>query len=108
MRYNVPGTVVGSVLGIALGHSGYGVTSLIIMYLSTQFIQSITLWMNSKWRPSLSFSKNRLWFHLDFGYKLMLSSVIDTVFKNIYNIVIGKFYSTQDLGFYERARAFKD
>jgi O-antigen/teichoic acid export membrane protein len=47
-------------------------------------------------------------YHYGFGYKLMLSGLLDTVFKNIYNILIGKFFSVKSLGFYERANTFNE
>lgn len=106
MRYNMPGAMIGAIVGIGMGYLGYGVWSIVWMYLSTQIIQSIALWVNSKWKPSLLFSKEKLKFHYGFGYKLMLSGLIDTIFKNIYNILIGKFFSVQTLGFYERAKSF--
>jgi O-antigen/teichoic acid export membrane protein len=106
MQYNVPGTVIGVILGIVLGYMGYGVWSIVWMYLSTQLIQSIMLWSFSKWKPSLTFSKEKLKFHYGFGYKLMLSGLLNTSYKNIYNVLIGKFYSVQSLGFYERANSF--
>lgn len=108
MRYNIPGTVIGIIVGVSMGYWGFGVWSIVWMYLSTQIIQSIILWVNSKWKPSFIFSKEKMNYHYEFGYKLMLSGIIDTVFRNIYNVLIGKFFSVQTLGFYERAKSFND
>lgn len=108
MRYNIPGTVIGVIIGVSMGYLGYGVWSIVWLYLSTQIVQSVVLWGNSNWKPSLLFSREKMNFHYGFGYKLMLSALIDTVFRNIYNILIGKFFSVQILGFYERAKSFND
>jgi O-antigen/teichoic acid export membrane protein len=105
---NIPGTLIGIVIGIVMGYYGYGVWSIVWMYLGTQLIQSILLWVFSSWKPSFNFSKEKMKFHYGFGYKLMLSGLIDTVFKNIYNVLIGRYYPVQSLGYYERARAFND
>ena len=106
MLLNIPGTIIGIITGIVLGYMGFGVWSIVWMYLSTQISQSIMLWIFSKWKPSLNFSVERLNFHFHFGYKLMLSGLLNTTFDNIYNVVIGKFYPVQTLGYYERAYLF--
>lgn len=108
MQYNIPGNIIGVITGIALGYLGYGVWSIVWMYLITQLIQSVMLWSFSKWKPSRNFSREKMKYHYGFGYKLTLSGLIDTVFKNSYNIIIGKYFSIQSLGYYERSQAFSD
>lgn len=106
MQYNIPSTITGVVVGITLSLNGYGVWSIVWMQLSKQFVQSVMLWTFSKWKPTFTFSKEKMKFHYGFGYKLMLSGLLNTVFDNIYNIIIGKYHSVQSLGYFERARAF--
>ena len=107
-KLNVPGTIVGTLTGLFLGYFGFGVWAIVGMYLSTQLVKSASLWISSNWRPSLHYSREKARYHYGFGYKLMLSGLIDTVFKNIYNILIGKFYSAQTLGYYERSKQFSE
>lgn len=107
-KLNIPGTIIGVAVGLILGYLGYGAWSIVAMYLTTQFVQSISLWLSSSWRPTLRYTRNRAKYHYGFGYKLMLSSLIDVVFKNIYNVLIGKFYSLQTLGYYERSKTFNN
>src|SRR5690606_15807928 len=102
MQCSVPGTIIGVIVGIALGYLGYGVWCSVWMYLSTQLFQALVLWAFSSWKPSLTFSKEKLRYHYGFGYKLMLSGLLDTAYKNVYNVVIGKFFSVQSLGYFER------
>jgi O-antigen/teichoic acid export membrane protein len=108
MQYNIPGVLLGIIVGIALGYLGFGAWSIVIMYLTTQFVQSIILWRYTIWKPTKTFSIEKMKFHYNFGYKLLLSGLLDTIFKNIYNFLIGKFFSVQTLGFYERATAFNE
>ncbi len=108
MLCNVPGTLIGVTVGIFLGFSGYGVWSIVWMYLSTQLAQSLMLWFYSQWKPSLTFSNEKLKYHYGFGYKLMLSGLLNIMYKNVYKVIIGKFYSVQSLGYYERAYSFND
>jgi O-antigen/teichoic acid export membrane protein len=108
MFYNIPGVVVGVSVGITLAFSGYGIWSVVWMYLTIRFIESLILWIFSEWKPTMTFSFEKVNFHYKFGYKLMLSGLIDTIFKNTYNVLIGKFYSVQSLGYYERANTFNE
>ena len=108
MKQNMPGTIIGVCTGIILGYMGFGVWSIVFMYLTTQAVQSLVLWYKSDWVPSFTFSKERARFHFGFGYKLMLSGILNTVFKNVYNIIIGRFYSVRELGYFERSKAFND
>ncbi len=108
MLLNLPGTLLGVVVGLILGYQGFGVWSIVMMYLTTQLVLSILLWIFSDWHPTRVFSKEKMNLHFNFGYKLMLSGLLDTIFKNIYNIVIGKFFSVQSLGFYDRSNTLAE
>ena len=79
-----------------------------MMYLSAKIVLSVSLWNSSKRRLILTFSTEKAKYHYSFGYKLMLSGLINTTFNYIYNILIGRFYSPQTLGHYERSRALND
>ena len=105
---NIPGTLLGIAVGIYLAYQGYGIWSLVWMYLVIQLILSILLWLTSSWKPSFLFSKAKMKIHLGFGYKLTISGLIDKIYKNIYNIIIGKYFPVETLGFYERAKSFNE
>lgn len=105
---NLPGTLFGVVLSLFLAYRGTGVWSIVWMYLSSQLINVILLWIYSHWKPSFYFSLEKFKIHFNYGYKLMLAAVLETVFKNSYSIVIGKFFSIQALGFYDRAQNFNE
>lgn len=108
MKCKVPGTILGVLVGLWMGYAGFGVWSIVCMFMCTQLGTSVMLWLNSSWTPSLVFSKEKLKYHYNFGYKLMLSGLIDTFYKNVYKLIIGKFFTVQDLGYYERAHSFNN
>lgn len=107
-KLNIPGTIIGTIVGLLMGYFGFGVWSIVCMYLVTQLVKSISLWLSSDWRPSMQYSKAKAQYHYGYGYKLMLSGLLNTAFQNIYNIVIGKFYSAKELGFFERSKSFNE
>ncbi|MCA0348437.1 MAG: lipopolysaccharide biosynthesis protein [Bacteroidetes bacterium] len=105
---NIPGTIIGLIFSLYLVNEGLGVWSLVVMYLTSQLINTVLLWKHSEWKPTLEFSKQKFDLHFFYGYKLMIATVIDTLFKNIYNLIIGKFYSIKTLGYFDRAQSLNE
>jgi len=105
---NLPGIIISVIVAIWMGYKGYGIWSLVSLFLINQFISTVLFWLFIKWKPSFYFDFANYKDHFKFGYKLTLSALLNTVFENIYNILIGKFYSVKALGFYERAYTFNN
>lgn len=100
-------TVVSAMVGILLAYRGFGVMSLVWMSIAGSIISSVMLWFTSDWRPSFIFDKKKFSYHYRFGYRMAIAGVINAVFNNIYTLVIGKFFSTVQLGYYTRADTLK-
>lgn len=96
------GTIISGVLGIIAAVKGLGVWALVIQYLSNSLIDTIVLFIVIKWRPKLLFSYERFKGLFKYGYKVMLSGVIGTLFEQLKNFVIGLKYSSVDLAYYNR------
>jgi O-antigen/teichoic acid export membrane protein len=105
---NLPGNSISVIVAIWMGYSGFGIWSLVYLFLINQFISTILFWIFLKWKPSFDFDFDNYKYHFKFGYKLLLAAQLNTIFENIYNILIGKFYSVKALGFYERAYTFNN
>ncbi|MEO6819298.1 MAG: lipopolysaccharide biosynthesis protein [Ginsengibacter sp.] len=103
MRMQIPSIIVGGIVGIAMAYAGYGVWSLVYMNLISSVLFTVQHWFYSPWRPSFIINKKKLKYHFDFGYKLTLSGLLNALFDNIYNIIIGKFFTPVLLGLYNRA-----
>lgn len=103
----IPATIVGGIVGIVMAYTGFGVWSLVWSYMVTSIVSTIQLWIYSKWSPGLIFNKTKFYAHLNFGYKLTLAGLLDTIFNNIYLIIIGKYFSAAQVGFYTRAETMK-
>jgi teichuronic acid exporter len=95
-------------IAIAMAYKGFGVWSLVAQTICRSVVNSALLWAWNKWRPILVFSKSSFIELFSFGYKLLLSGLLNTAWKNIYTLVIGKFFSAETLGFYSRAKQFKE
>ena len=103
----IPAATVGGAIGIFMAYSGYGVWSLVWSSIITIVVSTGQLWIYSKWTPSWVFNFNKFKEHLNFGYKLTLSGLMDKIFNNLLLIVIGKFFSPAQVGFYTRAETMK-
>ena len=100
------GTIVSAILGIVMAYKGFGVWSLVVQQIFNALAATIILWITVKWHPKLVFSFERLKGLFSFGWKLLVSSLIDTVYNNIRQLIIGKLYSAEDLSYYNRGKQF--
>lgn len=95
---------VSGVLGIFAAYKGLGVWALVIQYLSNAIIRTVLIWTASKWVPKMVFSKQSFKYLFGFGSKMLVTSMIDSIYDNLYNITIGKYYSSAQVGYYTRSQ----
>jgi O-antigen/teichoic acid export membrane protein len=100
------GTVISAVIGIVMAYRGMGAWALIAQSLSNNAIDTVILWIVVKWRPKWMFSFQRLKQLFSFGWKLLVSALLDTVYNNLRSLIIGKLYSTEDLAYYNKGRNY--
>lgn len=102
------GIIISGLVGIIMAYLGMGVWSLVCQQLTNTVIITLVLWITVDWRPKLIFSFSRVKGLFKFGYKLLLSALIDTVYNNIYGLIIGKLFNTEVLGYYNRGGSIPD
>lgn len=103
MKVTLIANVVSGTIAVAMAYQGAGVWSLVIQSLLGNLLRTILLWFFLSWRPSWMFSFNSLKTMFTFGSKLLFSGLLDTLYRNLFPIIIGKFFTATDLGFYSRA-----
>jgi O-antigen/teichoic acid export membrane protein len=101
----IANTVAGAA-GISMAFAGCGVWSLVAKSILQNLLGNSMLWLINRWKPALRFSVRSFKEMFGFGSKLLASSLIDTIFNNAYYFVIGRFFSSVDLGYYSRAEQF--
>lgn len=101
-------SVTSGVVGVAMAYHGFGVWSLVTQQLLNLGINTGLLWLLSKWRPQFVYSWQSFHELFSFGSKLLASGLLDTIYRNIYPIVIGKLFSASSLGHYTRAHQFSE
>ncbi len=100
------GTLISAFIGIGMAYRSFGVWSLVGQQLSMQAVSVIVLWFTINWRPKLLFSFQKAKRLFSYGWKLLCSSLLDTTYTNVYSLVIGKVYTTTELGYYNQGKQF--
>lgn len=106
-KASLTSTMASAIVGISLAYEGFGVMSLVWMAIAGAIVKTIMLWGQSGWKPSLLFDQQKFRYHFGFGSRMMVSGILDIVFTNAYVLIIGKFYSPAQLGYYNRADSLK-
>ena len=105
-KVSIKSSVSSGLVGVGMAIMAIGVWSLVWQQLSRQILNSLFLWIFCKWIPRWEFSIKSFKEMFGFGYKLLLSGLLDTLYKNIYYVIIGRCYSPAQLGQYSRAEQF--
>lgn len=102
-RISIISSVASGAIGIICAYSGCGVWSLVVQSISGNFFRTVLVWYSRPWRPKWLFDINSLRKLFSFGSRLLLSGIIDTLYNNIFQIIIGRMFSPANLAFYNRA-----
>ncbi|HHU98682.1 MAG TPA: lipopolysaccharide biosynthesis protein [Bacteroidales bacterium] len=106
MKVSLTASVVSGVAAIIMALTGFGVWSLVWRSIIRSLIRAVMLWYTNRWVPFVRFSRESFRSLFSFGSKLLISNLIDTLYNNIFLLIIGKFYSASQLGFFTRADQF--
>lgn len=99
-------TIISGIISIVMAILGFGVWSLILPSFFSLFLNFLFYWYYQKWFPGITFSKDSCKRLFGFGSKLLISSLINTIYDNIYPLVIGRKFSSMSLGYYSRAHSY--
>ena len=104
-KVSLVATIVSGCVGLAMAYSGFGVWSLVYQSVSSSAVRTLLLWMITKWKPLRIFSKQSFKYLFGFGSKILSASLLHTIYSNLTTILIGKFYTSKDLGYYSRGES---
>ena len=107
-KISVSSGLIAGVISIFMAMNGWGIWSLVWRTLIISILSTSGFWMMGKWKPTFQFSILSFKELFSFGSKLMLSGLLNNAFQNIYSVVIGKFFSAKDLGYFTRANNFSN
>ena len=102
----IGGTLGAAVVGIVMAYCGFGVWALVAQMLFNTIVDTTILWITVKWRPKKMFSFARIKVLFSFGWKLLVSSLIDVLYNESRQLIIGKMYTSSDLAQYNQGKKF--
>jgi O-antigen/teichoic acid export membrane protein len=105
-KITIAATALSGIVGIGMAFAGFGVWALVAQQLMSQVATTLLLYIYNRWVPRLCFCKESFHDLFGFGWKMMLSALLDAVWKELYQAVVGKFYNPATLGQYTRARHY--
>lgn len=105
-KVNLVSVIVSGIVAVLMAYANQGVWALVFQNLVRTVVLVVMLWYLSRWRPSVKFSKDSFKQLFGFGSKILGVGLIGTIFTNVYNVVIGKYYSVKDLGYYTQGYQF--
>ena len=108
LKASFPASVISGIVAVYLAYIGWGVWALVSQTILNALLHTALLWKMEGWRPTREFSWPSIKGMYNFGYKLFLSGVLDTVFQNLYVIVIAKVFSAPVAGLYFFANKIKE
>lgn len=92
------------IVGISMAYFDFGVWALVFSKLSGTIVGTIVLWVTVDWKPILKFSFKRIKNMFSYSSKVLVTNLLNTIFNNIHSLIIGRYYTTSDLGFYQRGQ----
>lgn len=101
-KASISAVLISGIIGVAMAYHGYGVWALVFQGLINNFVNTLALWLMSSWRPSLVFSVESFKELYAFGSRLLFTGLLSTVYINLYTLVIGKFFTSTQLGFFNK------
>jgi O-antigen/teichoic acid export membrane protein len=97
---------ISGILGIVAAYKGLGIWALVLQQITNQIVISFIMFFTVSWRPKLEFSFSRVKLLFSFGWKLVVSALLNILYMEIRTLIIGKIYSPSTLGFYNRGELF--
>ena len=107
-KISIVTTVITGIFTLWMAYAGFGVWALVVQTLSSSVIRTVLLWAIVKWYPKFVFSWNSFKELFSFGSKLLASGLLDTLYNNLYTLVIGKVFSSSTLGVYSKANSLAE
>jgi len=106
-KISIIASLFSGIIGISMAYTGWGVWSLVARMIFGFFLSSVLLWYWNKWKPALIFSIASFKKLFSFGSNLLISGLINSLYRNIYYVIIGKYFTAAELGYYTRAEQFQ-
>lgn len=107
-KINLAAMTLSGASSLIMALSGFGVWTLALQPVILAAARAVLLWVQSDWRPRRVFRLHTIRSLFSFASSLLLASLINTCFLNIYSAIIGKLYPVKQLGYYTQGNKMCD
>ena len=97
-------TLISGAIGIYMAYAGYALWALVAQQIIGSFCNVVILWLLDRWKPALVFSLSKARSHFGFGWKMLLSSLLDKGYNSVTGLILGARYDDASLAFYMRGK----
>lgn len=104
-KISIVGSFIAGSISLLMAYRGYGLWALVWQQIINCSMGTILCWLWVRWRPQLVFSWTSFRNLFSYGSKILLSGLLNTVYNNLSTLIVGKVYSSSDLGEYSKARS---
>lgn len=101
---NISNTITQGIIGITLAVLGFGVWAMVFSKLAGTLVGMGVLWLTVRWRPRMFFSLTRVKSLFRYSSKVLGTNLLNTIFNNIHSLIIGRYYTAADVGYYQRGQ----
>lgn len=101
---NISNSLTQGIVGITMALHGFGVWSMVISKVSGTLVGVIVLWFSVRWQPQFIFSGKRVKSLFKYSSKVLGTNLLNAIFNNIHSLIIGRYYSTIDVGYFQRGQ----
>ncbi len=103
---NVGAVIISGTVGIAVAYGGGGIWALVLQSLTNAVLICVIMWFTVKFRPRFICNISRVKVLFSYGWKLLMSNLLETVYQEIHSLIVGVKYTSSTLGFYDRGKQF--
>lgn len=106
MIISITNALASGAVGILCAYKGMGAWALVGQSLTSAVVATLLTLAFVRWMPRLVFSRESFKRLFSYSSKLLGSQLIQTIYANVYPMVIGKKYAASDVGYFNRAGQF--
>lgn len=103
---NFVASVIAGVVGVAIAYAGGGVWALVTQFLINTVVACVVMFFTAKLRLRFRCNLKRVKVLFAFGWKLLVSGLLETLYQELGSLVIGKKYNSSALAYYNRGKHF--
>jgi len=107
-KVNLISTSLSGIFGIIFAIMHLGVWALVLQQLSYHFFRMVLFHFSVNWRPKWLFSFQVIRNFWKFSVHLLGTSILNVVFNNLYQFILGRFYAVKELGFYSQSNKLSE